>query len=91
MKEVEKIQIQGVQSKLQVELDLPVLVSVFDWYVKYSPVEKRSLEVFIKVAEMYKALEELKKAEVSKIVSDIEDKLDGQIDSLYGLPEGEDE
>ncbi len=89
MQEITTIQVQGVQSKLQVELDLPTLVSVFDWYVKYSPVEKRSLEVFIKVAEMYKALEELKKAEVSKIVSDIEDRLDGQIDSIYGLPEEE--
>lgn len=89
MQEVTTIQIQGAVSKLQVELDLPTLVSVFDWYVKYSPVEKRSLEVFIKVMEMYKALEELKKAEVSKIVSDIEDRLDGQIDSIYGLPEEE--
>ena len=87
MQEVTTIQIQGAVSKLQVELDLPTLVSVFDWYVKYSPVEKRSLEVFIKVMEMYKSLEELKKAEVSKIVSDIEDRLDGQIDSIYGLPE----
>ena len=74
---IPSITVVGLNSRKELALDIDTLKEVIEWYVKFSPIETRSLEVFSRVVRLHDSIQDLRSKELDSTEDYIQKKLDG--------------